>query len=922
MVDIWLNGWDDIYILTIMNILAATYSNIWPFQTTVSVFFQQGAHVIKAPIGSGKSFLFFDGVVYGLYKYSQRAMLNVNQKQGVIKIIVQIHDWFYLIVRTLTKTAAKESCKTRMYQLNCDIDQVDSFEAKLQENLQNVVSQGRDIQTICKDGGLIGEEIVFKNETDIQQQITSLLPPREVFLSTYLLMQDSQNVFEATPAERIQVFKHVFGLLDLDVYKEELAEAKRQTTTELKIRSDDSWYLKEFQKVLDVWIQTTKELIDSEVFPFSLDSLKSHLEAIIIVQDRLHIQDFQIEEDRKQQLSQMQNFFEQKFQELGSLDASLAAFQEQLTQIDRQILQCKTSAQQESLQLEKLKKQQELYNPEQFQQVLSQKNLLLIDQEALFWTLKLDEFLKFGYKPSTLLQAYQILQELKQQWKECDAQIKQTELQIQTLIEKEKNIQKQLKDSDINNKESQAYAQFVQQSLRHKKHLQELLASYKQQMDLRSQQGNVVTSQFDAAKLELEQAKHALDTQSRFHCDKINGDCPFLETLNQSSLRLARDTLARAQARYDQCLAAVESQNSQKTYGAIELQYSEVNTQLELLEKNPQRVLVEFVAEREQKYRQLQASYKEENIQEKTMMLEWQVKVLDEKQEKLKQTLIDLERKSVEDAYQKWESLENERQKLEKVVASLETMRQQQHDNSLQILKLDQNQQMYNNRVQELNQQRKSIQEQADRIRTQRSDPLFTKLQYLQKLHSQAMNMLAQLQSISEQFRDGQLQIKMLQQREQMLSTLTTVFAKELLLLVLEDSLPTLSEIMNNFLAKVVDFQVRFDIIKTNSEKLELDATVVDQRGVRQVSSLSGGQKTILKLVRILSIATYMRSKFLFLDETINNIDQEVIWRVAQLLQDIVKSQNYKLYTVTHSSQIQQMDIRTSVVTLQEVVGF
>ena len=57
-----------------------------------------------------------------------------------------------------------------------------------------------------------------------------------------------------------------------------------------------------------------------------------------------------------------------------------------------------------------------------------------------------------------------------------------------------------------------------------------------------------------------------------------------------------------------------------------------------------------------------------------------------------------------------------------------------------------------------------------------------------------------------------------------------------------------------------------------------------------------------------------MRSKMLFLDETINNLDAETIADVADMLHDFIRQHNISFYTVTHSSQIQQMNIWDEVV--------
>ena len=66
-----------------MQLLSLHYTNIGPFQDqTVIVRPADGSYLIKAPIGSGKSFLFFDGPVFGLYRKNSRPLLNMNSEKG------------------------------------------------------------------------------------------------------------------------------------------------------------------------------------------------------------------------------------------------------------------------------------------------------------------------------------------------------------------------------------------------------------------------------------------------------------------------------------------------------------------------------------------------------------------------------------------------------------------------------------------------------------------------------------------------------------------------------------------------------------------------------------------------------------------------------------------------------------------------
>jgi len=90
-----------------MDLIAASYNNIGPFKDqTITVNFHPGKYLIKAPIGSGKSFLFFDGPFYALYKYSTRQMLHRTSTQGFIHLLFEHDDQYRLIERTLKPTRA------------------------------------------------------------------------------------------------------------------------------------------------------------------------------------------------------------------------------------------------------------------------------------------------------------------------------------------------------------------------------------------------------------------------------------------------------------------------------------------------------------------------------------------------------------------------------------------------------------------------------------------------------------------------------------------------------------------------------------------------------------------------------------------------------------------------------------------------
>jgi ABC-type multidrug transport system ATPase subunit len=69
----------------------------------------------------------------------------------------------------------------------------------------------------------------------------------------------------------------------------------------------------------------------------------------------------------------------------------------------------------------------------------------------------------------------------------------------------------------------------------------------------------------------------------------------------------------------------------------------------------------------------------------------------------------------------------------------------------------------------------------------------------------------------------------------------------------------------------------------------------------------------------MLAISSYLKTEMLFLDETVNNLDVDTVWKVAQMLDDFVKQRQMKFYTITHNSEIQWMKIWNSVLEVANV---
>ena len=165
-----------------INLIVAYYENIWPFKDTCcSLIFDEGKYLIKAPIWSWKSFLFFDAPRYALYRDSWRNMLNLQSKSWEISLIFEV-DWSYYLIKRILKSTKmwNDSCSSQLYTINYDwenlLKDIKSviWDTEILQWWENVIerfeSQNKKLWSL--------DEIAFKNETDLQASLDVLLPPK------------------------------------------------------------------------------------------------------------------------------------------------------------------------------------------------------------------------------------------------------------------------------------------------------------------------------------------------------------------------------------------------------------------------------------------------------------------------------------------------------------------------------------------------------------------------------------------------------------------------------------------------------------------------------------------------------------------------------------------------------------------------
>ncbi len=806
-----------------MNILAISYQNIWPFENkTITINFKKWKFLIKAPIGTGKSFLFFDWPLFGIYKYQNRIMLNRKSKEWFINTFFEAEWEYYFISRYITNTKTWwDSTKSRLFKINnVSIEKLNNFERLF----ENVVNESIDLSQKIKEIFDM-EEITFKTDNELQNTLEDFLPPKEVFLSTNFLMQDSDNIFEMTPADRINVFKNIFGLLDIDHAKDIVAEEKKQVQLNLKIKKDTSSFdtklkeiirniLKNRDNLKDFYLRTQSQTSTNIEWISEIINL-DFWQDIELVWDKVNILNFDISTINLNIFGKIQTSIENyksKYQETKwKLDNQKSSFQ-QLNISKEELNRKKNWFENEKKDIENFLSNFQTYNIDELKK---QKLDIQGKQKQILQNIQRDTVKKYSTNIENFWDVVNLINSLTEKWKTLKSQIANIDLQISTIREKKQNMENQLA----------------------------------------SVSAKIIDFQKD------------IDQQTQFFCEQIKWNCPYVWQIRWQ----AQQTLNRQ----------LEILNNEKTNLEKQISWLDVEKQVVWLE-----------AEKTEITKQV---------------------------ENTKQFFVDINWKFIKDNEIIYKNYETEIRQKDQKITEFEQQSQKidEFKNSLISLqtKIEAADEQIKQKDIEIIQTQQEIRTYEDILKIYDMDLILN----IQRTTDSIKNDIDKISWLIKDFKDIQFEKQKLQEEETVLNWLYQVLSKEFMLVVLQDFLPVLSDAINNYLAQIVDYELNFDLIKKSSDKLELDIIINDEKWQRQVKSLSGWQKTVLKLVWILAVSIVIKNDFLFLDETINNLDAESISKVADTLENFVKLKDMKFYVVTHSKTIQDMNIWDDIIELDKL---
>lgn len=787
-----------------MHILSLSYTNIWPFAgATKTVTFLEGSSLVSAPIGSGKSFLFFDGPLFALYKYSSRPMLSRTSKKWEIHCVFYYEQQRYCIQRKLKPTKSwNDSVQSRLRTLSRDPTPL----FKTTEMIQD----GEHCFSLVDH---LLEEVKFTSWRELDDALKVLLPPRELIQSVYLLMQESNHVFELPPAQRITVFKHLFGLIGIDEAKVKLTDRKKEIVTTLHLLEDNDQTNHKFTSLIQS-LRTYYTSIKQTDFPSELQEMittllqSPTLYDVWLIDSQITLQWFMVESSLVEQVEDMQKQLSSYQKQWYALEATLSATAARLKEL-------RTQESWLHHQLELLEKQ-------------AQKATHLYSQ--------------------------------------LDTQIEQKRMELEKIQNKLRNKQALSFDPvgvDLTlDSALESVVTRIQETIEVWKELAHKITILTQQQTTHQEKKDALQQDIQALDTQIQAVSEKYSQQMYFECDKIQWSCPYVEVIKWSAVK--------------SLVQQKEILTQQKT---TKLQ------QLDSLKNDSSMLKVK---------QQIDQCISQKN--QAWVLLAW------------------LHRKKTLTQREECQILKTEIAVLHTTLQNLQSQRQ-----SIQIP----DPQVLDNKKTLLTQQRIELQTNIvqktttlEEIKKAYAVWMYSETDERSHMFQKLHTILIQWTELIATYREKHQKIQLLKDELKRNKQLIAVFSKELMVVALQDFLPSLETVINTFLDEVVTYQIRFLTPESLDDSLKLDIEIHDHRGVRQVKSLSGWQRATLKIARILAVSSLFNGQFLFLDETITSLDNEAVARIGRLLESYMSKRDTKLLLITHASQIQEMEMRDRVVTL------
>lgn len=797
-----------------MDLIYWVYYNVWPFKDKlIKINFKKWKYLIKSPIWTWKSFLFFDVPLYALYWRYNRVILNKNSDKWFVYLIFLNEDKYFLIYRSFSKWIKLKTDIVKLYELLNFQEDYFLHEPILKfENFSNV------------DFSLFKpKEFLAKWKKDIDSLIEDLLPSYDVITSVNFLLQDSNNIFELTSKTRVEILKNMFNLIQLDIAIQKIREYKKEIDAKLKLLDSN---ISSLEKDISILVDKKKQF--NELF------LKDNID----------------------------KFLYEKKSEYLYYKSKLSEYEDNLKNINEQLEFLKNKR--KTLINEKIKILEKIKNFDEYEQkkLRQKKEEIKNEIERIkneFFSDK--EFNKYWVN-NDFHEVNKFFENLIFEWKKLKSE-------IDLLLSKIENVKIQYFNFQ---KDYESKIQIINNEI----------DNIKDKIDIKKKQ-------LENLEKEINWYNEIIKKETNYHCIKISQNCPFIVDIKKEEIDKFLKLIKNKQEEKEEILKSIDQLNSE----LYKLQYN------------------------------LNEIKKEYDLKKDEYDLQWKVEKINNEIKKIEQIINEkrfiyktLWWQSFNLYYEKYKKLSKELEEIDSHIDNIEKFKSEYDKYKDILLNLDFEIQKIDEKVVELEKFYEQITNQINEINKNiDNDYILKNIEKLIIDYEDYKKINITLLVKNEELNNIKTEKSIFSSKKEIIKDLDQIFSKDLIYIIIKKHIEIIFDIMNIYLSKIVDFEIIFDL-KEEEWNVELEIYINDDKWKREIKSLSWWQKSILKIAWILAVSSYLQVKFLFLDETINSLDIESIWKVSSLIKEFVENKNLKFYIVTHSPEIQQMNIWDEIITL------
>lgn len=893
-----------------LNIYQWFYKNIWPLKWEwVLVNYKEWKNIIHGPIWAWKSFLFFDAPRFWLYKNSQRTITNKDSKSWQVQVLFSSNDGFYLVIRETKLTNKwKDSVKTYLYSIEKNKNLIDYLENYKNEE---ILLKNNDILTLLNFYQIKIENITeeFKQESIIQNALDSLLPQIEVFKSTISIWQDSENIFEVENSRRISVLKSVFGIMWIDDAKEIINERRKEIYSTIKARQDKEDYQRRFDQYSEM-INKSRIKLQEQIQDEELDKLSEALELDDDLElsmegaQKIDININKLIEENKRSLEKFwKNNEKYKFlnKDKEKYIKDIEDKKLEISNIEKELLANKLE-----IEKEENNKNQAKAQKESIKSISEEINKISKKYKDMEWTYR--DFLE---KTSSVKHLDQELKNKKDYIKNTEEEIliiektinKNNKLEINKLLEQKNKLEL---ENNINiNFEDFHFQEYKPKSI---KELDKDLDKIKEKWIYYAEKTKELLEQSRQNELNLENIKNELkNKKNKINCPKCWEIIDIHSSINWNFLKNESERFEKISKQLKKEIEISEVETKKLRDYWKEKNIWQILNKIEEYWENEKKIkkISEYINIEQKSLDKIsQDKWKKEVLENNIKSIRKQEQEILGKIEKIKASI----NPDIEAHWKEYRQKSEELNKQEEILRSIEeNLKNFDKIASVQAQLKESKKKL----EKEVSIKEKELEDLMENIKKTEDVITDSNSSNLEENESELTNLkesISIFNNFIDDYNKNKLVLIKLQKELELLKNLVNIFWKELVIYVFQDRIGALQDLINHFLTNVVDFKLNIQL----DEKWEnLDIFVEDQKWKRQVQSLSWWQKNALKIWWILWINKLNNSKMLFLDETINNFDQQSVHMISEKIKNFTEQNDLKFFMVTHSEILQQINIWT-----------